>query len=208
MKDSNFKIKMVLTTLTNDGFYIENGYVLANNTINNNKVHCVNILYLDNDVLASYMRVYLFSIDKNSIFVADEIDKNMGKAIHKLYNQIEQYQDRLYGGEYMCYIQLVYVQPEYRNMYIGTLMVKQYQAILHKYYGFDIFAVIAEPIIGNIIIENEQIINLPKETDITEEDNAILDGMRTCLKYNNYKTIDNYYYKIDETLLKDADTMF
>ena len=123
--------------------------------------------------------------------VADCMSQELLDTI-KVLVKTEDYDEIIFTPAYTCYIQTLYVYPEFRNMGIGKYLWENIADIFEYFMNKDIHAIIVYPK-PHTIIKNGN--TLEKEPI---EDDEMLQKMKSGLVLGGYKEIDNsnYFMKI------------
>lgn len=124
--------------------------------------------------------------------VADYMSQELLDAIQVLV-KTEDYDEIILTPAYTCYIQTLYVYPEFRNMGIGKYLWENIVDIFEYFMKKDIHAIIVYPKPHTITIKNED--TFEKEPI---EDDEMLQKMKNGLISGGYKEINNsnYYMRI------------
>ena len=123
--------------------------------------------------------------------VADCMSQELLDAI-KVLVKTEDYDEIIFTPAYTCYIQTLYVYPEFRNMGIGKYLWENIADIFEYFMNKDIHAIIVYPKPHTIIKNGNTFEKEPIEDD------EMLQKMKSGLVLGGYKEIDNsnYFMKI------------
>lgn len=123
--------------------------------------------------------------------VADCVSQELLDAI-KVLVKTEDYDEIIFTPAYTCYIQTLYVYPEFRNMGIGKYLWENIADIFEYFMNKDIHAIIVYPKPHTIIKNGNTFEKEPIEDD------EMLQKMKSGLVLGGYKEIDNsnYFMKI------------
>lgn len=123
--------------------------------------------------------------------VADCMSQELLDAI-KVLVKTEDYDEIIFTSAYTCYIQTLYVYPEFRNMGIGKYLWENIADIFEYFMNKDIHAIIVYPKPHTIIKNGNTFEKEPIEDD------EMLQKMKSGLVLGGYKEIDNsnYFMKI------------
>lgn len=123
--------------------------------------------------------------------VADCMSQELLDAI-KVLVKTEDYDEIIFTPAYTCYIQTLYVYPEFRNMGIGKYLWENIADIFEYFMNKDIHAIIVYPKPHTIIKNGNTFEKEPIEDD------EMLQKMKSGLVLGGFKEIDNsnYFMKI------------
>ena len=123
--------------------------------------------------------------------VADCMSQELLDTI-KVLVKTEDYDEIIFTPAYTCYIQTLYVYPEFRNMGIGKYLWENIADIFEYFMNKDIHAIIVYPKPHTIIKNGNTFEKEPIEDD------EMLQKMKSGLVLGGYKEIDNsnYFMKI------------
>ena len=123
--------------------------------------------------------------------VADCMSQELLDAV-KVLVKTEDYDEIIFTPAYTCYIQTLYVYPEFRNMGIGKYLWENIADIFEYFMNKDIHAIIVYPKPHTIIKNGNTFEKEPIEDD------EMLQKMKSGLVLGGYKEIDNsnYFMKI------------
>ena len=123
--------------------------------------------------------------------VADCMSQELLDAI-KVLVKTEDYDEIIFTPAYTCYIQTLYVYPEFRNMGIGKYLWENIADIFEYFMNKDIHAIIVYPKPHTIIKNGNTFEKEPIEDD------EMLHKMKSGLVLGGYMEIDNsnYFMKI------------
>ena len=123
--------------------------------------------------------------------VADCMSQELLDAI-KVLVKSEDYDEIIFTPAYTCYIQTLYVYPEFRNMGIGKYLWENIADIFEYFMNKDIHAIIVYPKPHTIIKNGNTFEKEPIEDD------EMLQRMKSGLVLGGFKEIDNsnYFMKI------------
>ena len=123
--------------------------------------------------------------------VADCMSQELLDAI-KVLVKTEDYDEIIFTPAYTCYIQTLYVYPEFRNMGIGQYLWENIADIFEYFMNKDIHAIIVYPKPHTIIKNGNTFEKEPIEDD------EMLQKMKSGLVLGGFKEIDNsnYFMKI------------
>lgn len=123
--------------------------------------------------------------------VADYMSQELLEAINAL-EKVENYEEIIFTPAYTCYIQTLYVYPEFRNKGIGKYLWENIAGIFEYFMNKDIHAIIVYPK-PHTIIKNG---NTLEKKEV--EDDEMLQKMKKGLTSGGYNQVENsnYYVKI------------
>jgi GNAT superfamily N-acetyltransferase len=159
-------------------------------------------LYINRKIATSVSGIFfdenkIINEYKNIVDIADIIDADVYDAIKTLYNsriyKQEIFDDKIFSSLFTCYIQRVYVYPEFRKRGIARYIFKNLDKIFLHCFNTEIhcLVIIPKPQQPNKKEKYEEWVNTP------DENGVMLNLMIKLLKIEGYKNIGktNVYVK-------------
>lgn len=149
----------------------------------------------DRDAMTAFLHIRLVMADDlwEAVELADQVDQELydGIVVVTKFCRDEGIEKGTFG-----YIHTLYVLPEYRQLGLGSTLLKQLPGLLYMWFDIKLVAASVKPAITDVIVKDNYVSTSPKMDPLSEDDEKLLGIMKKNLEVcgfipTNYASFSN-----------------